>query len=414
MPPENLPTEPAELGAPPSLDAARVLVVDDETPILDVVRRALTLKGARVTCAPDARAAIGCFEAARYDCVVSDILMPGPSGLDLLSQVRQRDPDVGFVLMTAAGEVADARRAMRFGCDDFLMKPLALDELYLSVQLAVEKFRQRTSVHRDRDHFERLAAERTLRLQATLERLDQALESEKAAHRQTILVLAQAAENSDRDMGKHIHRVASYATLLAQAMGVEERAAQDMGLSATLHDVGKIAVAPELLNRRGPLTPAEFVEVQKHTIAGGRILQGIDFLAEARQIALAHHERWDGAGYPYGLRGEHIPLPARITALADVWDALTSQRCYKQAWPVERALDHIRRERGGHFDPELVDACLDLQERFEDVRLSLADRAEPLSRRDVLRPFRPTEELRPESARSAPRSAGPDGQLPLN
>ena len=418
MPQSN---DPHELSAPPSLDSTRVLVVDDQRSILDLVRRALSLKGVRVTCAPDARAALEAFEPGRFDCIISDILMPGPSGLELLSRVRERDSQVGFVLMTAAGEVADARRAMRVGCDDFLMKPLALDELCHAIQLAVEKHRQRTNIHRDRDHFERLAGERTTRLQATLERLDLALESEKTAHRQTILVLAQAAENSGRDMDKHINRVASYATLLARAVGVEERAAKDLGLSATLHDVGKIAVRPELLTRRGPLTPAEFAEVQKHTLAGGRILEGIDFLAEARKIALAHHERWDGGGYPYGLRGKQIPLAARITALADVWDALTSPRCYKQAWPVERTIDHVRRERGGHFEPELVDACLDLQPSFEDIRLSLADApTEPISHHDVLEPFRPNAEkamplwkghLQP---RLGKLTQGRDGTLPLN
>ena len=375
---------------PSPLAQARVLVVDDELSVLDLVRRALLRQGAVVHCAPDATQAFEAFGPGRFDCVVSDIRMPGPSGLDLLQRVREQDRNVGFVLMTAAGQVSDARRAMRAGCDDFLMKPLALDELYLAVELATERQRQRHTAFRDREHFQNLAAERTVKLHAALERLDEALASERSAHRQTILVLAQAAENSARDMGKHIHRVAAYSSLLARYVGIEETRAEDLGLSSTLHDVGKLAVPAELLTREGPLSPAEYAEVQKHTLAGGRILEGIDFLHQARDIALAHHERWDGGGYPYGLAGEHIPLAARITALADVWDALTSRRCYKQAWPIDRVLDHVRRERGRHFDPVLVDGCLALQREFEDIRLSLSDEPPaPAPRHDVLRPFRP-------------------------
>ncbi|MDF1798284.1 MAG: response regulator [Planctomycetota bacterium] len=402
-----------------ALSEARVLVVDDEPGVLDVIQRALRLRGVRVTAVRDADASLADFRPGRFDCILSDLLMPGRSGLDLLTEVRQQDSQVGFVLMTGAGQVAHARRAMRHGCDDFLMKPLALEELFLSVQLALEKRNLRARLHQDRDRFERLAQERNLSLQATLERLDDALASEKAAHRKTIRVLAQAAENSDRDMGKHIDRVASYATLLARHVGIEEGAAHDLGLSATLHDVGKISVSAELLTRKGPLTPSEFVEVQKHTLAGGRILQGIDFLREARDIALAHHERWDGGGYPYGLSGHHIPIAARITALADVWDALTSRRCYKQPWPVERALDYVRRERGGHFDPELADACFTLQEQFEDVRLSLSDFPEveagstlrPLARDSA--PELPTPPRQPLQA-PVVRDLGTEGQLPLN
>jgi len=411
------PTSPARRSA--ALSDARVLIVDDEPGVLDVVQRALRLKGARVTAVANADASLADFRPGRFDCILSDILMPGRSGLDLLTEVRKQDAMVGFVLMTGAGQVGHARRAMRHGCDDFLMKPLALEELFLAVQLALEKRNLRARLHQDRDRFERLAAERTLRLQATLERLDEALAAEKAAHRKTIRVLAQAAENSDRDMGKHIDRVASYATLLARHIGIESEAAHDLGLSATLHDVGKISVSAELLTRKGPLTPREFLEVQKHTLAGGRILQGIDFLREARDIALAHHERWDGGGYPYGLSGHHIPIAARITALADVWDALTSRRCYKQPWPIERALDYVRRERGGHFDPELADACFALQDQFDDVRLSLSDFPKTEVRDVVLRPVPrakdPVAEL-PELPRQTPvvRDLGTEGQLPLN
>jgi len=382
--------------APPTLSESRVLVVDDEDAVLHLVAKALALKGVAVTRAKSADLALTTWQPGQFECIISDVRMPGRTGLDFLREVRTDDQDVGFVLMTAAGEVAMARKAMRMGCDDFLMKPLALEDLYLSVQLSLEKRSLRARLHQDRDRFERLAAERTMRLQETLERLDDAFEAEKSAHRQTILVLAQAAESSERDMGRHIHRVAAFAAILGRRLGYDDQAADFLGLSATLHDVGKLAVPAELLTRKGPLTPAEFAKVQQHAVAGGRILEGIDFLKEAREIALGHHERWDGDGYPYELAKNSIPLAARIAALADVWDALSSRRCYKEAWPKERCLDYVRRERGGHFDPGVVDAFFSAEAEFDEVRRTLGDQAAAPANVRILRPV-------PRMAAPAPR-----------
>jgi putative two-component system response regulator len=359
------------------LKGAKVLIVDDEPAILDLLERVLARSGCHVTRRASADMALAMFKTGAFQCIISDIRMPGRSGLDLLSQIREQDKNVGFVLMTGAGELDTARKAMRRGADDFLMKPLEISDLVLSVELALEKQSLRSRLTQDRYHFERLAGERTLRLQATLGRLDDALAAEKSAHRETILVLAQAAENSERDMGRHIQRVCRYTSILAMRLGDTAEEADDLGMSATLHDVGKIAVPAELLTRRGPLNPAEFKQVQQHTLAGGRILDGIESLRPAREIAIAHHERWDGRGYPYGLAGKNIPRTARIAALADVWDALTSARSYKQAWPIERALDHVLSERALHFDPAVVDALEASFDEFEDVRLSLSDTLVP-------------------------------------
>lgn len=369
-----------------------VLVVDDDQNVLNLLSAALTRKGVEVVCARSAEAALLNWRVGQFDCVISDVRMPGRTGLDLLSEIRSRDKQVGFVLMTGAGEVSLARRAMRAGCDDFLMKPLELEDLYLSLQLALEKHGLRTRLHQDRARFERLAAERRARLQETLESLDDALAAEKIAHRQTILVLAQAAESSERDLGRHIHRVAAYAAILARQLGYSNIDADYLGLSATLHDVGKLSVPAEYLTREGPLSPEEFDEVKKHTVAGGRILKGVDCLREAREIALSHHERWDGSGYPYGLAGEYIPMSARIASLADVWDALISRRSYKQAWPVERCVDYITRERGKHFDPAVVDAFLASTALFDEVRSALGDDAPESAgtQFDLLRPCPPS------------------------
>lgn len=374
------------------LVGARILAVDDDPHILDVVTSTLTRLGANVVRADSAAKALELLDSQPIECIVSDYCMPGQTGLDLVRTVRDKDRQVGVVMVTGAGELPIARQAMRQGCDDFLVKPFGLRDLRLSVELALEKRAYRTRVHQDRDRFERIASERTVRLQGTLASLDRALEAERFAHRQTILALAQAAEGGERDMGRHIHRVAAYTSILARALGYNDNDADFLGLSATLHDVGKLSVPSELLLRKGPLSKEEFAIVKDHTHAGGRILKGIDFLKEARQIALAHHERWDGDGYPFNLEGEAIPLPARICALTDVWDALISRRCYKDAWPLERCLDHVARERGTHFDPAVVDAFFASQEEFEEVRETLGDHVSgdvDTSKYDLLRPTPP-------------------------
>jgi putative two-component system response regulator len=395
-----------------TLSGAQILIVDDEPAILNLLERALVASGCKITKRASADAALAGFQPGAYHCILSDIRMPGSSGLDLLSHIREHDRNVGFVLMTGAGELDTARKAMRNGADDFLMKPLELSDLILSVKLAVEKQNLRARLLKDRHHFEQLAGERTLRLQATLESLDDALAAEKSAHRETILVLAQAAENSERDMGRHIQRVHRYTSILAMSLGDTAEAADDLGMSATLHDVGKIAVPAELLTRRGPLTPVEFRQVQQHTLAGGRILDGIASLQPAREIALSHHERWDGRGYPFGLAGKNIPRTARIAALADVWDALTSVRSYKQAWPLERALDYVSRERGGHFDPEVVDAFEASFEECEGVRLALSDQGmtseSNLGQKELL-PF-----PRPKTSSPMPEKLPEVGRAKLN
>lgn len=395
---------------PTYLANTRVLVVDDEEAVLELISKALALKGVQAVCTRSAEGALLNWRVGAFECVISDIRMPGRTGLDLLSEIRSRDRQVGFVLMTGAGEASLARRAMRAGCDDFLMKPLELDDLFVSLQLALEKRSMRTRLHQDRDRFARLASERLSRLQHTLESLDNALMAEKIAHRQTVLVLAQAAESSERDLGRHIHRVAAYSAILGRQLGYNDIDADFLGLSATLHDVGKLAVPAEYLTREGPLSPTEFDEVKKHTIAGGRILKGVDCLKQAREIALGHHERWDGDGYPYGLAGEYIPLSARIVALTDVWDALVSRRSYKQAWPMDRCLDYVNRERGKHFDPAVVDAFMACQDEFESVRCALGDDAPEGAGTmyDLLRPSPP-----PPKETRADRKSEIGGRAPM-
>lgn len=189
------------------------------------------------------------------------------------------------------------------------------------------------------------------------------------ANMDAIYMLAVASEAKDQDTGAHVLRIRNYSTALARVIGYGESEAERVGYSAILHDVGKIQVPDEILKKPGPLTPEERRVMQVHTLAGERILSDRPFFEVARQIARSHQENWDGTGYPDGLRGRDIPLPARIVRLADVFDALSSRRIYKEAWPIERVIDEIVQGREREFDPELVDAFQSLYASGEWARL---------------------------------------------
>ncbi|GIW72986.1 MAG: phosphohydrolase [Planctomycetota bacterium] len=197
----------------------------------------------------------------------------------------------------------------------------------------------------------------------------------RKAYEETVFRLARAAEMRDKDTGEHVRRVAHYARALALRLGLGAERADDLLLASPLHDVGKIAVSDAILRKPGKLTPEERAEMERHTIYGAELLEGSDLppLRLAREIALNHHERWDGRGYPRGLAGTDIPLAARITAVVDVFDALTSRRVYKEAIPLARAFEILQRDAGGHFDPEVVAAFSTLGREVDAIRERYAD-----------------------------------------
>jgi GAF domain-containing protein len=192
----------------------------------------------------------------------------------------------------------------------------------------------------------------------------------KRAYEETIVRLARAAEYRDTDTGLHIRRMSYYCSEIARVMGFSEAEVSDLLLAAPMHDIGKIAVPDAILQKPGKLTPEEFKEMQRHTIYGGEILAGSDVpvLQLSQKIAITHHEKWDGSGYPYGLSGEQIPLVGRITAIADVFDALTSKRCYKEAMPLEKANAILREGTGKHFDPAVVEGFFKAYEKILEIR----------------------------------------------
>ena len=358
-----------------SLGGARVLVVDDEEGVCRFLRAWLTMVDCHVAVAHSVVEALAALEGpgAEFDAVLSDIRMPGGTGLDLLRKVKARFPDLAFILMTAVGDLSAARQALRDGADDFLLKPFQIEDMGLSLQRGLDKKRHKEKLRSDQQRLECLVDERTSELNAAKLEIEKTLDAERRAHLESIIVLAKVAEKNDEDTGNHIRRVSRYCSLVSTALGLTWEESEEIAYSAPMHDIGKIAVDQNILKKRGRLTPDEFAAMKLHTIKGAEILEGVPFLSTARDVAITHHERFDGAGYPYGLAGEAIPLSGRIVAAADVFDALTNKRCYKPAWSIEETLEYMRGESGKHFDPGVVEGLFRMEDAIRTVHRDLAD-----------------------------------------
>ncbi|MGH2918861.1 MAG: HD domain-containing phosphohydrolase [Solirubrobacteraceae bacterium] len=330
------------------LKQLRILVVDDEDANVLLLRRILERDGyARVdsTTRPDRVAAM--FAAHPPDLVLLDLHMPVMDGFAVMEQLRPLTGEgrgVPFLVLTADATDATRRRALSVGARDFLTKPLDQIELLLRVRNLLEVKHLQDRLREHNAQLEHKVAERTFDLdQSRLEMLER---------------LALAAEYRDDTTQEHAWRIGRICALVALALGLPDHDVELIARAAPLHDVGKIGISDTILLKPGKLTDEEFEVIKTHTTIGAEILAGSrsPLLRLAEQIALTHHERWDGGGYPGGLRGDAIPLPGRIAAVADVFDALTHDRPYKRAWPVQDAVAEIVSQAGRHFDPGVVDA----------------------------------------------------------
>ena len=350
-----------------------ILIVDDEAACRVILSKALTNDGYTCEVAENGQAALDKIRAKSFDLIISDIKMPGMDGLKLFAKVRESGADMAVVMMTAFATCDSAIDALKLGASDYVTKPFRLDAVRISVERALERRRLIIENRLHREHLEAQVQERTSELQQALKDLEGAYFKTREANRDTVFVLSKAAETNDEDTGMHIKRVGAIVIAIGTRLGLDPDMVERLGYSSELHDVGKVATHPDILRKPGKLTAAEFTEMQKHTTRGCQILTGIEFLDTAKGIALNHHERYNGKGYPRGIAGDDIPLSARIAAIADVFDALTSHRCYSPAMPVDKALGIIQDERGEHFDPQVHDAflgvldqILDMKKRYED------------------------------------------------
>ncbi|MCU0236676.1 MAG: response regulator [Acidobacteria bacterium] len=339
---------------------ARILVVDDEPGLSRLVAQLLTARGyANRICVSGAEA-IAQLRSGEFDLVISDITMPGMSGIELLTAAKLEHPGIAFIMLTAIDDHATAVRALELGAFGYIVKPFEANELFINISNALR--RRELELERDRyeERLEDEVRERTAEI--------------RAAQEQVILRLMSASGYRDEETGDHIRRMGEYAAVLARAAGWDAGATDEMRLAAPMHDIGKIGVADAILHKAGKLTPGEFAQIQEHSRIGFRILEGsgIPLLDLAGEIALHHHEKWDGSGYPDGLAGESIPEAARIVAICDVYDALVTDRVYRRAFSEEQALAIMSEGRGGHFDPRLFDIFLAKLPELREVRARFA------------------------------------------
>jgi putative nucleotidyltransferase with HDIG domain len=333
------------------VDKEKVLVVDDEEAIREVVTTLLEAQGYHCVACGNGRIALEAFRNDTFDLVLSDIVMPEMDGLKLLSELRMDDPDVPVIMVTAMHDIAIALEAIRAGAYDYILKPFEKDQLYLSVRRALEHRRLVIENRTYQSDLEHLVAERTQQLSIALQDLEQSYDY-------TLEALGGALDAKDAETEGHCQRVTAFTITIAKAMGVDKALLRHIARGAFLHDIGKMGVPDSILRKPGPLTAEEREIMRRHCDIGYAVLERIPFLKEAAEIVLSHQECFDGSGYPRGLRGEQIPLGARIFAVADTLDAMISDRPYRKALPISAAREEIKRYSGRQFDPRVVEVFL--------------------------------------------------------
>jgi putative two-component system response regulator len=336
---------------------AHVLVVDDDPRIRAILAAMLERHGYTYEVAANAREARERLGRATFEVMLCDMHMPGETGLELISDVLRFYPDIAAVMVTGAEDPSLAEMAIELGAYGYMTKPFRVNELLIQVANALHRRRLELENRKHRASLELSVEENTAALRLAVSDLESSQLELRAYQEETIRRLSSAAELRDLETGKHLDRMSRYCALLAGKVGLGDERIDLIRVASPMHDVGKIAIPDSILLKPGSLTQDERRVMQRHTEIGYKILSGsrAELLRLAADLAWTHHERFDGTGYPRGLRGEEIPLEGRIAAVADVFDALTTDRVYRKAMPVDEAVELMRTERGKHFDPSILD-----------------------------------------------------------
>jgi putative nucleotidyltransferase with HDIG domain len=353
LPPETKNKHAGASSHPPSV--ARVLAVDDEAAACKLLSLILGPPSFFCTTASNGEEALAALQREPFDAVISDLQMPGISGMELLAEVRRRHPHVAFLVTTGVDDVDVGVEAMRCGADDYLVKPLQENVVIASLERALHKRHLEEQVEDYREHLEDMVAERTAQLQSAFQKIE-------CSYEDTLQALGAAIDLRDSETAGHSQRVCLYSLEIARALGLPEVEHKNLLRGAYLHDIGKLGTPDGILLKPGPLTPDEWKVMQQHVRIGYELVKGIPFLSDTAEIVFTHHERCDGRGYPRGLMGDAIPMGARIFAVADTLDAITSDRPYRKASSFEFGRETIRRLSGQQFDPQVVAAFLSIPE----------------------------------------------------
>ena len=345
---------------------ARVLIVDDDPAVCEALRRLVADHGHVATVAGDATEARANLASASFEVILCDVKLPGESGLELVHDVVGGRTDIAVLMVSGADDPQLAETALALGAYGYIVKPFRDSEVNIGIANALRRRRLEIENKAHHERLEQLVAERTSELDRSRD--------------ETIHRLAGAAELRDKETGHHIQRVSRYSELIARRLGLPYDRCELLRIASPLHDIGKIGIPDHILRNPGPLSPDERRVVETHTELGHAILSGSSepLLELGAEIAWTHHERFDGGGYPCGLAGDAIPLAGRIVAVADVFDALVSDRVYRLAVPVDEVVVAMEAERGAHFDPDALEALLmaipeaiAIRDRFGDERSEL-------------------------------------------
>ena len=332
----------------PTIASPRILIVDDEVEITEILADLLS-EDYDCTRAGSAEEALASLQATEFHLVISDITMPGMSGLDMIPHIKQLSPDTVVVMISGMQTVESAIGALRLGAFDYLMKPFDLRQVEAVVKRALEHHDLVVAKQRYENHLEELVEQRTAEL-------DRALNSLEGAYRSTLKALTAALETRDSETHGHSERVVSYSLRLGREYGLNSEEMKSLEFGSLLHDIGKIGVPDSILRKPAKLTEEEWVRMREHPLHGQQILRGIEFLQGASRVVAQHHEKWDGTGYPLGLRKEEIDICARIFSVADAFDAITSDRVYRRGKSYEAASQELDDWSGRQFDPKVVEA----------------------------------------------------------
>lgn len=329
------------------IDGARLLAVDDELAHLNVMKVMLDEAGMRCKTAASAAEAVRILQSEPVDAVIADLNMPEVTGMGLLADVRRMYPHVVFLMATGVDDARHGVEAMRLGADDYLLKPLQTEILLASLERAFHKKYLEREVENYRQNLEKMVSERTLQLQNAFSQIEQ-------TYADTVDALGAAIDLRDQQTAGHSRRVTLYAIEILKAMNGSPMQLKSLAIGASLHDIGKLGIPDAVLLKPGPLTAEERQIMQRHAEIGFNLVERIPFLADAAQLVLMHHERCDGSGYPRGLTGPGISLNAKIFALADSLDAITSDRPYQSGMTFQQARKEIERQSGTLFDADVT------------------------------------------------------------
>src|SRR5438067_7383647 len=352
---------PIDFSMSESSTKPRLLIVDDEPEVRGVLRDLLR-DTYQCSQAPSAEEALAQLQERDYQLVISDITMSGMSGLEMIPHVKAISPDTVIVMISGMQTIESAINALRLGAFDYLMKPFDLRQAEAAVARALEYHELVVAKRRYENHLEELVEQRTAEL-------DRALDSLENAYRTTLQALTAALETRDAETHGHSERVVTFSLRLGREYGLNGAHMKALEFGSLLHDIGKIGVPDAILRKPAKLTDEEWVRMREHPMHGQQILRGIKFLEGPARVVAQHHEKWDGSGYPVGLKAEEIDICARIFAVADAFDAITSDRVYRQAQSYEAATRELDEWAGRQFDSKVVEAFHRVpQEDWEELR----------------------------------------------